>query len=182
MASPENHTNTPEAKVVIGDKSSWWKGHTRALIVAAVVIVVAAIVAGGIIYYKRTHPAFDKNQSIYNQATGLYLTGHSANAQRLLSQQIAATGSKVKQAKYWAQKSIIAFMDGDYKDGLSYAEQSNRLNPTADSADLIAKNAERLGEKGLALKYYKIELQLVGRPLVTGANDALEAKIKELGG
>lgn len=147
-------------------------------------VILCGIVAGGTAIYKSQH--LDQHQNgasklkVSQRATGLYLSGDYKQAQQLLSQSISQTDDKAEKGKLYEQKANLAYTHGDYANGLHYAQQAEQLKPTANSANWIAQNAEKTGNKQLALKYYKVELARIGKPIIPSDNASVKAKIAEL--
>lgn len=128
-----------------------------------------------------TAQTVDKNQSVAHQALGLALNGQQTAAQQLLSAQIAQTNSMIQKGALYEQKANLANDAGNYTLGLQYARQAEDLNPTVNSANLIALSAQLLGNKALAIKYYELELQRLTPSPVPGEQDQVESSIKALG-
>jgi hypothetical protein len=127
----------------------------------------------------------DTKQSVGDQAFGLELTGRYADAQKLLTDQIAKTSDKTKQGDYYAEKAGFAFNHKDYTNALNFAEKADVLHGTASSADWAGQSAETLGQKATAVKYYKLEVTRLGKPFTPSDRNtitALQAKITSLGG
>lgn len=159
--------------------------HAKLLVIGIVCFVIlSAIVIAGIALYQSRHSSQPPSQAskltTSQRATGLYLTGDYKQAQQLLSQAISQTDDKAEKGKLYEQKANLAYTHGDYANGLQYAKQAEQLKPTANSANWIAQNAEKAGDKQLALKYYKIELTRLGKPITPSDNADVKAKIAEL--
>lgn len=194
-AKPNSNAASPD--VVVGDGKSHRKFPKAWGVALAGVLLVGVVVVGSIWLVHRHHNnvssnksaptlninTVDKNQSITNQAQGLALNGKVGDAQKLLDNSIAGTSDKATQGQLYEDKAQIAYSANDFTDGLQYAQKAESLHATANSASLIAQNAEALGNKSLALKYYKLELSRLSKPLTPSdkANQAaLQAKITSL--
>jgi len=159
--------------------------HTKLWIIGVICFVIlSAVVTAGVALYQSRHSAQSPSEAskvtVSQQATGLYLSGDYKQAQQVLSQAISQTGDKTEQGKLYEQKANLAYTNGDYANGLQFAQLAEQLNPTANSANWIAQNAEKVGKKPLALKYYQLELQRIGKPVTPSGNAGLKAKIAEL--
>ena len=134
---------------------------------------------------KLTAATVSKNQSVEDQAMALSGAGNGPDAQKLLDQALAKATDKAARAKLYWYKSIVATNVGQNQQALEYAQKSESLDPTKNSAQLIAQAEEAAGNKAAALKYYKLELQRMQADLKSagpGDVQALQGKIKELGG
>lgn len=191
--------------IVVGDgKRHRWRLHVRLWAIILLVVAIVAAVSGGMWAYYNDHHrkttsssnnmtasqglsvnTVAKDQSITHQALGLALNGQVSAAQQLLSNAIAQTTSAMQKGLLYEQKANIAYGAGSYSQSLQYAQRAESLSPTADSANWIATDAMTLGQKPLALKYYKLELQRMGSTsgVVQGGDSAeIEANIQALGG
>ncbi len=195
--------STNEAMVTSGHKRSGKNKARAKLLVAAIaaLVILCALAAGGVFIFKRLHKApqpttgstsqrltaatVSKDQSVENQAMALSADGNGTDAQKLLDQALAKTSDKTKQAQLYLDKSSVAINVNQGQQALQYAQKAESLNPTRNSAQMIAETAENLGDKATALKYYKLELQrLQADPKSAGPGDiqATQDKIKGLGG
>jgi hypothetical protein len=127
-----------------------------------------------------------KGQSASSQAQSFELNGHQSAAQQLLDTAIShATNTKQEGALY-EEKANLAYGAGEYTQSIQYAQKAENLSPTVNRANWIASNAQVLGQNSLAVKYYKLELQRLGKSpdsQVQGGDTAdIDAKIQALGG
>jgi hypothetical protein len=153
-------------------------------------VVLAAIVVGVIwlvSQHYHAHKASVKQTTpsvatVKQQSLGLTLAGHPAAAQQVLDSAIAASKSKVETGQLYEQKASLAYSNSDFTSALQFAQKADALNPTVNSANLIATSAQALGNNGLALQYYKLELQRGGNSMLSTDKQELELNIKALGG
>ncbi|HUB94069.1 MAG TPA: hypothetical protein VMB52_06215 [Verrucomicrobiae bacterium] len=174
------------------------KSKLRIRVLSLMLVVLLVLFGAGWLtdkYIRRTSPTtkssskvtfnsalLGTNGGIHAQATGMATSGNTAGAQQLLSQALSQTTDKAQQAVLYEEKAGVAYNAGDYSQCLQYAQQAESLNPTANSANWIAQSAEALGNKQLALTYYRLELQRLKPPYGPGDQATLQAKIQELEG
>ena len=68
-------------------------------------------------------------------------------------------GSKndpTSQGNFYQEKTFIALNAGEYEQALEFAMQGEKLNPTVQSAALVAEAAEASGESFLAIEHYSL--------------------------
>lgn len=111
------------------------------------------------------------------------LLGNYDVAQQTLDDELKKSDTDAAKAEVYNEKSVTAYNENKFKEALGFAQQSEELNATQSSAYLIAIAAEGLGDKKLALEYYKKALERV-RPADRSRSpdiaEGYEAKIKEL--
>jgi hypothetical protein len=154
--------------------------------VGFLIFIVLVSVITSALYLKHKHNS--SSGSLPKQAVtskpktviGLLLTGDDSGAQKMLDTQIAAATTKSQKGGLYLQKAGIAYDAKEYENGLQFAQQAESLNPTAGSAGLIGNTASALGDKTLAVQYYKLQLQRM-QPVVN-QDDAnrVQAKINAL--
>ncbi len=117
---------------------------------------------------------------IYNTANQLSLSGKPEQAQQSLDTQIKQAKDVKDEGILYEFKASVALNNSDFKTALEYAQKAESLSPTRNSASLIANSAELLGNKPLAIQYYKILITRTNPKTDDYTIPGLEQKIKSL--
>lgn len=168
--------------------------HPAYLIAAVIIIVLLALWGGFAIWNHQTATHLSKLQSaakaqaahpkptVATQATTLANTAGYQSGLSYIDSEIAKTTDKKIQGSLYEDKSSLAINDNDYAAALEYAQTAESLNPTANTAQLIAQAAEVLGNKQLAIEYYQKEISRLPANLDDYTIPGIQARIKQLGG
>lgn len=124
-------------------------------------------------------PASAGTQKIEAEAEILWSENDVAGAQSLLNKAVASTNNKVDKGSLYETKARYA---ANSADALVFAKQAEASNPTVGSASLVAENAGEVGDKQLAIEYYKKQITRVDPSIAQAVVPTLQKKITDLGG
>lgn len=79
--------------------------------------------------------------------------------QALLMDKLDKSTTDARRAEVYAQLSNLALNNGRYDVAHEYAVSSDKLDPTEWAAFQVATTADSLGQRDLAVKYYKIAIE-----------------------
>jgi hypothetical protein len=182
--------STSKGMATTGKKAPLRFAHFRLWLVCAagLLLVAATVCTVWLVHHhdaRSTHISTEQVMSpseVHAKASSLFLTGHATAAQQLLDAQIAQAKSSVSEGQLYEQKASLAYSGTDFTEALQFAQRAEHLNPTVNSANLIATSAQALGNNALALQYYKLELQRGGNSMLSTDKLELQLNIKALGG
>lgn len=164
-----------EGQIIVSDNKRSWRSYFRAprtkrgqiitLIIVAV-LVFAGTSAG--LYYmqsekqtqtpeEQTVPARDPNRPLtpYEEASSLAYSGKYDEAMEGLDKKIESADDDTEKYNLLLAKSDVARENEKYQQALQYAREADGLNPTRQSAILVAIAAEELSDTETALEFYK---------------------------
>ncbi len=147
-----------------------------AVVLSLGVILVLAVLAGLWVQShantntseQATQITESRNVLVTRSAADRAASGDYVGAQLELDSDIKPTTSSKDRAILYESKSLLAYNSKMYQDGLDFAQEAERYQPTANAAYMIAMNAEAIGNKQLALDNYKKALERT--PQVTRDN------------
>jgi hypothetical protein len=107
----------------------------------------------------------DADAALYSLATKTAVDKGAAAGQAVLDAQLAKTTDAVEQAIIYGNKASLASSTAggsDQTTALSYAIKSDSLNPTGDSAEVLAGLYAASGDKKNAIIYYQKAIDRIG--------------------
>lgn len=114
-------------------------------------------------------------------ADGKVLDGKYDEAQAGLAAARKKASTKQEESALAVRQAAIAFDAQRHKDALKFAQEGEALYPTISTSRMIARSAEELKNKSLAIEYYKKAIQrLPNGPLKDEETDDLNAAIKHV--
>lgn len=126
---------------------------------------------------KQTRPP-----TISEQADKINFEGDYDKAQAFLDENIAKSSDPKEQSKLYETKALFALKAEKYEDSLEFAQKAEEINATRNSAVLIARSAEGLANKELAIEYYQKVLDRTPPTTLEEDKQYYRDKIKALGG
>lgn len=116
----------------------------------------------------------DADAALYILATKTAADKGEAAGQAVLDAQLAKTTDAKEQAIIYGNKASLALSTdggGDQTTALSYALKSDALNPTGDSAEVLASLFANSGDKKNAIIYYQKAIDRIGDYNLAGARN-----------
>lgn len=176
-------------------------GHKKKLakkkvfIIAGVVVSLLLAVGAGALVWWLQHKDDVKNNNPpsvnigvptnVSEAQKLAMTGDIAGSEKKLQEAIdnPATPSDEKYELY-VQQGVNLSNQKKYQQALDKLKEAEAIKQTFTVSHLIAEQAEALGNKALAIEYYKKTLTQLDPNAIGYRSDkrVFEAKVKELGG
>lgn len=127
-------------------------------------------------------PPTTRQPTISEQADKINFQGDYDKAQAFLDENIAKNTDPKEQSKLYQTKALFALNAKKYQDSLGFAQKAEEINATRNSAVLIARSAEALGNKKLAIEYYQKVLDRTPETTAEEDRQHYRDKIKALGG
>lgn len=142
----------------------------KAIVIAGVLLLVAGIGVAGWFSYPLIKKQLDiftfnslgdesksqRNGETYSSARRSALDGSYESGQKLLDDELSIRTSNKDIADIYDLKAMLAYNEKQYEKSLEYAMKVDQLVPTSDSAYMIAKVYEALGDRFNAVQYYEI--------------------------
>lgn len=135
-----------------------------------VIILAGASVAGYLLVHKKAvdtdgvdnrNPGVlgvdygDKIDRLYRQADTAQANGDYADVKGFFQEALAFAKTNEDKARVYRHFSSVALNQGAYDDALQYSQETEKLNPTQDTAMLVAQSAVGKGDKAMAIEYYQ---------------------------
>ena len=123
------------------------------------------------------------SQDLYIAADEAATLGDYGKGQSILDDALNTKTTDTERSEVYGQKSILALDNSVYDEAMTFAKKSEELNPTLQTAHVLAQVAEKSGDKALALKYYQLTVERADaayRQLHPDDFEYYQSKVKEL--
>lgn len=92
---------------------------------------------------------------VYDAAKEKVFLGSYDDGQKLLDNALEIRSSKQDRARIYELKCMLAFNNYKFNDALKYALKAEEINPTYNTANLVALSYQNLGYNQLAIENYQ---------------------------
>lgn len=103
--------------------------------------------------------AAQASQDLYIEADKAANLSDYGKGQSILDDALKIKTNDVDRSVVYGQKSTLASNNSHNYDAMTFAKKSEQLDPTLQTAYVLAQVAEQVGDKPLALKYYKLTVE-----------------------
>jgi basic membrane lipoprotein Med (substrate-binding protein (PBP1-ABC) superfamily) len=149
----------------------------KKVIVIIIVALFAVLAVGGAAYgvwvivsnqskqadtpTESTQSVTQRQQELSEKISVITQTQGAKKAQEQVDKEISASNDNADKSYLYIMKAGLEAYKSefDFEAVLGYAQQAEDLNPTIETAITIADTAYHLGQKELALKYYRLYLE-----------------------
>lgn len=136
------------------------------IIISVVGLVLVAGVVGGWCFWDnqqtKNSPVSEGEPQIIDKVADDWAISNSERdfdkGRASLEDRLDNSTTDARRAEVYAQMSSLALNNGHYDVAHEYAIQSDKLDPTEWSAHRVASTADRLGQRDLAIEYYRIAI------------------------
>lgn len=144
--------------------------HNKKNIFLILSLLIISVSAAAVVLFINYDPSQDVEEILTN-SLAKSLDGDYEAAQTTLDSAISETKNSDKKSQFYIQKSSIAIDSEKYDDACKFAEKSEELAPSVQSARLIAISSEGQKDYEKSIKYYEIA---ISRIVVTDEQGEIE--------